>query len=89
MEECGPIKAMSRDHEECEQDFKKSVTRNESGRFIVKLPIREGVGELGDSFEIAKKRFFATEAKLNRNAEFKQNYCLYARILKYGTYVKG
>jgi hypothetical protein len=41
----------------CEEHFKKHTVRDDSGRYIVRLPRREGQGRLGVSYEQAKRRF--------------------------------
>jgi hypothetical protein len=52
------------------QTFQKDVT----GRFIVKLPTRNNVIELGDSYNLAKKRFLNLESKLIKNKQFQIDY---------------
>jgi hypothetical protein len=52
------------------QTFQKDVT----GRFIVKLPSRNNVIELGDSYNLAKKRFLNLESKLIKNKQFQIDY---------------
>jgi hypothetical protein len=52
------------------QTFQKDVT----GRFIVKLPSRNNVIELGDSYNLAKKRFLNLESKLIKNKQFQIEY---------------
>jgi hypothetical protein len=52
------------------QTFQKDVT----GRFIVKLPSRNDVIELGDSYNLAKKRFLNLESKLIKNKQFQIDY---------------
>jgi hypothetical protein len=52
------------------QTFQKDVT----GRFIVKLPSRNNVIELGGSYNLAKKRFLNLESKLIKNKQFQIEY---------------
>jgi hypothetical protein len=52
------------------QTFQKDVTE----RFIVKLPSRNNVIELGDSYNLAKKRFLNLESKLIKNKQFQTDY---------------
>ncbi|KAJ8915362.1 hypothetical protein NQ315_008249 [Exocentrus adspersus] len=47
---------------------------DESGHFEVRLPIRQGAGELGDSLALAAKRFSALENKLIKNTSLRNQY---------------
>jgi hypothetical protein len=66
-------KVSSEDHA-CEQHFKNNFKRSESGRYIVKLPFRHEVKQLGDSYQIALKRFYNLERKLNADPILKAEY---------------
>lgn len=55
---------MSKEEQECEEDFVQNYKRDSSGRFIVKLPLKLSIDALGDSFWIARNRFFNLEKKL-------------------------
>jgi len=60
---------------ECEEHFKRTYNRDHQGRFIVELPLKQGVLQsLGNSYEIAWKRFGSLERKLNKNSELKEHY---------------
>ena len=58
---------------ECEKSFIKSVSRDVTGRYTVELPIKENV-QLGSSSNIAMKRFFSLEHKLERQPELYKQY---------------
>ncbi|XP_030762927.1 uncharacterized protein LOC115887597 [Sitophilus oryzae] len=60
---------------ECENHFKATTRRDSFGKFIVSLPLKTNVSKLGDSFQIALKRFYNLEQKLNKNPNLKQSYC--------------
>jgi hypothetical protein len=45
----------------CEEHFKKHTARDDTVRYIVRLPRREGQGRLGESYEQAKQRFYQLE----------------------------
>jgi len=49
---------------ECEEHFKSTYTRNEEGRFSLKLPIKD-ISILGSSYEMARRRFFSLEKRLS------------------------
>lgn len=54
---------------------KNFVHRDTDGRFIVQLPFREGFAEqLGDSRDIALRRFHSLECKLSKDIELKHQY---------------
>ncbi|XP_058449018.1 uncharacterized protein LOC131428978 [Malaya genurostris] len=60
--------------EECERHFIQTHQRSESGRYTVRLPFRESIGELGDSKAVAEKRFTQLERRFDRNPIMKQQY---------------
>lgn len=45
-----------------------------AGRVLVTIRFKESVEKLGESFEIAKKRFFTLERKLQYKPDFKKLY---------------
>ncbi|XP_072761512.1 uncharacterized protein [Anoplolepis gracilipes] len=69
---------MSLEEKECEKHFESNVKRNLEGRFVVKLPIKhEEMSLLGQSKEIAIRRFKALEGKLNRDPALKKEYAIF------------
>ncbi|XP_058827213.1 uncharacterized protein LOC131687177 [Topomyia yanbarensis] len=60
--------------DKCEVNFLETYSRTKDGRYIVKLPFRETVEDLGESREQAKRRFVALERRLDRFPEIKQMY---------------
>lgn len=69
-----PQSLMTKEELECENYFVKTTTRNESGRFIVKLPLKETFHELGESQQIALSRLHSIERRLARNPELEKSY---------------
>jgi hypothetical protein len=59
---------------ECEKHFLTHTKRLENGRFCVKLPLTESPESLGDSYYLARKRFFNLERKFKRNPTLKSEY---------------
>jgi len=55
----------------CETFFVDTTFRDKTGRFVVKLPFKENPETLGDSKEIAKKRFMMLEQRLT---DLRQQY---------------
>ncbi|XP_076301576.1 uncharacterized protein LOC143219529 [Lasioglossum baleicum] len=58
----------------CENHFAATVTRDDSGRYMVALPFNEKQTQLGESRSRALNRFLALERKLERDPEFKKKY---------------
>ena len=50
--------------------FKDTYSRDDEGRYVVKLPRRLTAPELGNSREQAAKRFFQNEGSLNRKGQW-------------------
>lgn len=59
---------------ESEKHFNENTTRLESGRFCVRLPLIDSPDCLGDSYFLARKRFFNLERRLDKNPRIKQMY---------------
>ncbi|KAL4123429.1 hypothetical protein QTP88_015607 [Uroleucon formosanum] len=58
----------------CKKYFDKTVTRGVDGRFIVHLPFRENVIDLGSSYDIAKRRLLNLERRFTNNPKLKNEY---------------
>lgn len=65
---------LSDEQKMCEDIFSTTTRREEDGRFIVKLPLRENATQLGDSRRSALNRFHLLESKLQRNDELREAY---------------
>lgn len=57
---------MNDEEKVCEAHFIKKHFRNEEGRFVVRIPLKLPREELGNSKELALKRFFNLERKLEK-----------------------
>lgn len=57
-----------------EQHFMDTHYRDGSGRFVVSIPIKKDIQRIGSSREIALRRFFCLERKLEANMDLKQFY---------------
>jgi len=51
-------KVLSLDEKKCERHFEQTTTRNEEGRFIVRLPFHDNDLSIGANREIAFKRLY-------------------------------
>ncbi|KAL0896002.1 hypothetical protein ABMA27_011992 [Loxostege sticticalis] len=72
-----PIKSfVSKEDQQCEDYFVANHCRNEEGRFVVPLPFVDPTNKPNfvNSREIALKRFFSLERKLNSSPETKKAY---------------
>lgn len=63
------------DEQFCETHFQQNVCRNAEGRFMVKLPINSiKLQQLGDSKEIARRRFLNLERRLSMQPSVYSRY---------------
>lgn len=67
-------KSYSHEDDACEQKFRNTVTRNEEGRYIVRLPFKIDPKMLGNSLQAATKRFYNLERRFEKHLELKGNY---------------
>nr|CAI5852805.1 unnamed protein product [Callosobruchus analis] len=74
VEECSVTSNHSIEERECEDNFRKTTYRDETGHFIVTLPIKESANVLGESFNNAYQRLQSIERKFKKNEEFKRKY---------------
>lgn len=54
--------------------YKETTTRNNEGRYIVRIPFIEGNVELGESRMVATQRFHQLERRLKRDAIVRAKY---------------
>ncbi|XP_062716636.1 uncharacterized protein LOC115260563 [Aedes albopictus] len=65
---------LTEEEQRCEQHFAEHTVRDESGKFIVRLPFRLDPNQLGESRPMAEKRLLHIERKLDRNPKLKSEY---------------
>ena len=65
---------MTEEQELCEKHFLDTTRRIEDGRFKVRLPFKSDAKVLGNSYEVAKRRFLALERKVNKVPVLKEMY---------------
>ncbi|KAF2900216.1 hypothetical protein ILUMI_05968 [Ignelater luminosus] len=58
----------------CENHFRKNTIRDDAGRFIVKLPIKNDKLDIADTRGTALKRFFSLERNLSKDPQKKREY---------------
>ncbi|XP_055590154.1 uncharacterized protein LOC129742298 [Uranotaenia lowii] len=79
-EEVGASHNYSPEEALCEAHFERTVRRGSDGRYMVTLPKNEHTfSELGDSREIALKRFQSLERRLLRDGDIRQQYTDFMR----------
>lgn len=64
----------SEEEQLCEQHFVDNVNVNADGRIQVRLPFKLNADCLGESFEIARRRFLLLERRLERDSNLKSMY---------------
>lgn len=65
----------SPEDQECEDHFLKTFKRDKAdGRFIIQLPFKNNIVDLGDSSKNALKRFLSLERKFIQDPEFQEAY---------------
>jgi len=74
MEEIPLIKSKSAEDDVCEAHFMQTVARDDTGRYIVRLPFRNANCRPGESRKSALKRLFLLEKRLNADARLKSDY---------------
>lgn len=69
-------KFLTDDEQRCEEIFASTVSRDDCGRYVVKLPFRDDnqTCKKGNFKEIANKRLLQLEKRLSRNLELKEQY---------------
>lgn len=77
LEECGLIPALSEEEKQAEEHFVKNTIRLADGRFQVRIPFKESLNRLGNSFHKSKRQFYALEKRLLRNSNLRSNYVNY------------
>nr|XP_053620905.1 uncharacterized protein LOC128681202 [Plodia interpunctella] len=74
IEEVNVPPILSPDDKVCEEIYSRTTTRDSNGRYIVALPFKGEVYSLGDSRQMAEKRFLCLERKLQASSSMKQAY---------------
>lgn len=78
IEEPRPIDRTKPEDAYCEEFFVQTVTQDETGRFTVRLPFKEGI-PVGENKDIAYRRFYALETRFKKNPEFRLKYSQFMR----------
>lgn len=73
QEEVHEIRKLSSQEKYCEEYFSKTVSRNATGRFVVRLPRNKAI-TIGESKQQALSRFHTLERRFKRQSSLKGEY---------------
>lgn len=73
LEEVKITLPLTKDDSECEIQFENDTFRDKQGQFVVKFPLKHSPNMLGNSKEIASKRFLSLEKKFT-DPDYKNMY---------------
>ena len=74
IEQVPSIKHLSTEERDCEDHFELHTTRSNTDRYIVSLPFNERKENIGDSYQMALRRFHALGNKFKKNSALKEKY---------------
>ena len=74
IEEVPATKHLTDEERRCEENFNPTTRRNPEGRFIVKLPFKKDIGELGDSQQQARRRLRILLHRLQKQPDLYRRY---------------
>lgn len=70
----------SQEEEDCEAHFANTVSRDDTGRYVVQYPKRMDFNSMiGESKQTAQHRFYQTERRLERDPNLQAQYCDFMR----------
>ncbi|XP_051165958.1 uncharacterized protein LOC127284527 [Leptopilina boulardi] len=65
---------LTKEESDCEKHFSENVQRDHTGRYIVRLAFNKKIEQLGDSYDVARRRFFMLERRFARDEKLKKDY---------------
>ncbi|XP_049315846.1 uncharacterized protein LOC125779249 [Bactrocera dorsalis] len=74
------VSELTPEEEQCETHFKTTHQRDQSGGYIVRLPVISEKLNLGNSYNSAHRRLQQISKKLNTNQEYKQLYTEFMQV---------
>nr|CAH7729894.1 unnamed protein product [Callosobruchus chinensis] len=74
VEEVSTKKPWSVEENLCEEHFLDNLTTSEEGRYVVSIPLKDSPTKLGESRDIAVKRFISLERRLTSSETFRELY---------------
>ncbi|XP_046590243.1 uncharacterized protein LOC124293434 [Neodiprion lecontei] len=79
QEEVSKPLALTSEEERCEQHFRETVSRTMSGRYAVRLPLKNNSVELGNSRNPAHQMLLRLEKRFGSDAKLKEAYSSFLR----------
>ncbi|XP_068991185.1 uncharacterized protein [Neodiprion pinetum] len=70
---------LTSEEERCEQHFRETVSRTASGRYVVRLPLKDNSVELGNSRNPAHQMLLRLEKRFDSDAKLKEAYSSFFR----------
>lgn len=77
VEEVPSQRRRTKEEEFCEEIFINQHSRDEFGKYIIRIPFNDQIHKLGKSKMMALHQFYAMERKMQRNTEFAEKYKLF------------
>jgi len=74
IEEVPQNMPLSEEQRLCERHYTDTTVRLPNGRFCVKLPFKCNTIEIGNSYEIAKRRFLSLERRISNKTDVYEQY---------------
>lgn len=74
MDEIGTSSTRTQEEELVEKHFMDTHKRDENGKFIVSIPIKENINNIGSSRDAVIRRFLHIERRLEENLDLKEFY---------------
>ncbi|XP_065095156.1 uncharacterized protein LOC135717134 [Ochlerotatus camptorhynchus] len=71
VDSCNPL---TNEEQLCEEIFCSTTHRDQNGRYIVQLPLKDSIHRVEDNRSIALRRFFMLEQRFLKNPELKKQY---------------
>lgn len=71
MEEVDPPLIKNPEDKFCEDHFKITFYKDESGKYVVSLPFKENIPEIGTNTQNVQKWYLSQERRLDKNLEAK------------------
>ena len=68
------VKRLTPEETYCETYFQQTLQKASDGKFIVRLPYSGDVSELGESHDVAMRRFLSLEKRLARDSVIQKSY---------------
>lgn len=79
LEKCDLKRTLTKEEAECERHFESTTYRDEDGRFVVSLPLKGKIQDLGESEYNTMKRQKSIERRFMNDSMF-QLYKIFAGI---------